>query len=328
MRIQAILALAVLATTLVDLPAQGRGRRGPRPGDPNAEAATPPVAAPAAPAETKPKHYLAIVGGDVYLGTGQRLTGASVLIADDKIEAVGHNLTLPEGTTVIDAKGKVVSPGFVAVIGAGMGAGRSAPFADAVNPFDPEIKQGLAAGITSFLAGSTGGGSAPSGSNAVIKLAYGDVKAMVVQEDSVVGMSVPLPLADREKFADTVKKAREYLAAIEEFPKKKAADANAKEPPMPGRRRQGRSDPARQGPLVGQPRRRQPVRRRPTRRWRCSRQRHRRHPSGPGTQQAAGTRHRAPEADQRLARSRRDRRDRLDGRAKPARPHAGGPDRP
>jgi hypothetical protein len=233
MRIQALLALAALATTIVELPAQGRGRRGQRPGDPNAGPPAPPVAAAAAPADTKPKHYLAIVGGDVYLGTGQRLTGASVLIADDKIEAVGHNLTLPEGTTVIDAKGKVVSPGFVAVIGAGMGAGRSAPFADAVNPFDPEIKQGLAAGITSFLAGSTGGGSTPSGSNAVVKLAYGDVKNMVVQEDSVVGMSVPLPLAEHEKFADTVKKAREYLGAVEDFPKKKAADASAKEPTMP-----------------------------------------------------------------------------------------------
>ena len=233
MRIPVLLALAAtFAAAAIDLPAQGRGRRGQRPDAGNAPAEAP-AAAPAAPADQKPKAYLAIVGGDVYLGTGQRLTGATVLLADDKIEAVGQNLSLPEGTKVLDAKGKTVSPGFVAVLGNGMGGGRSAPFADSVNPFDPEIKQGLAAGITAFLAGGPGSGNTPSGSNAVIKLAYGDVKGMVLQEDPVCGMSVPLSLADKEKFEDTVKKAREYLKAVEEFPKVKAADANAKEPTVP-----------------------------------------------------------------------------------------------
>jgi len=231
MRLPALFALALGALSAFELPAQGRGRRGQRPDQPNApEQAAP---APVAPADKKPKKYLAIVGGDVYLGTGQRLTGASVLLGDDKIEAVGHNLALPEGTVVIDAKGKTVSPGFVCVLGNGMGAGRAEPFVDSVNPFDPEIKQALAAGITSFLAGNTSGGNMPTGSNAVIKLAYGDVKGMVLKENTVAGMSVPLSLADREKFEDVVKKAREYIQAQDEFPKKKAADPAAKEPTMP-----------------------------------------------------------------------------------------------
>jgi len=227
-----LLVAAISLLLVVDASAQNRGRRGVRPGQ------QPPSAAPAdKPAEStdqKPKVFTAIVGGDVYLGTGQRITGATVLIADDKIEAVGHNLSLPEGTTVIDAKGKTVSPGFVCPLGNGMGAPRgSGPFADAVNPFDPEIKQGLAAGVTCFLAGSVGATATPTGSNAVIKLAYGDVKGMVLKEDAVVGMSGTLTLADRDKFVDTVKKAKEYLKALEEFPKTKAADANAKEPTMP-----------------------------------------------------------------------------------------------
>jgi hypothetical protein len=227
------LAFAVALLTALDLPAQGRGRRGQRPDQP-AQPAAAPEAQPAA-ADTKPKQHLAIVGGDVYLGTGQRLTGATVLLADDKIEAVGHNLALPEGTKVIDAKGKCVSPGFVAVQGYGMGSGRGAPFADSVNPFDPEIKQGLAAGITAFLAGNVGTGAMPSGGNAVIKLAWGDLKGMVLQEDTVVGMAGTQSLADRDKLADAVKKCREYLQALEDFPKKKAADASAKEPtPPPG----------------------------------------------------------------------------------------------
>ncbi len=232
MRIETLFAASLTLLLAVDATAQGRGRRGQRPGGPTPPAATP-EAKPAEATDKKPKAYTAIVGGDVYLGTGQRLTGATVLIADDKIDAVGHNLTLPEGTTVIDAKGKTVSPGFVCVLGNGMGAPRNGPFADAVNPFDPEIKQGLAAGITTFLAGSTGSSATPSGSNAVVKLAYGDVKGMVLKEDAVVGMSASLSLADRDRFADTVKKAKEYLKALEDFPKQKAADANAKEPPMP-----------------------------------------------------------------------------------------------
>lgn len=232
MRLFPLFALALTAGIAADAQAQNRGRRGPG-GDAPAAAPTPPAAAPAPAEAKKPKSYMAIVGGDVYLGTGQRLNGATVLVADDKIEAVGHNLTLPEGTTVIDAKGKAVSPGFVAPLGNGMGAGRGAPYVDSCNPFDPEIKQGLAAGITSFMAGSPGAGPTPSGGNAVVKLAWGDVKGMVLAEDTVVGMSVPLSLADRQKFDETVKKAREYLAAMEAFPKQKAADANAKEPAMP-----------------------------------------------------------------------------------------------
>ncbi len=232
MRTPALFLITLSLVALCELPAQGRGRRGARNPDGQPAAPTPEVK-PAEAADKKPKVYSAITGGDVYIGTGQRLTGATVLIADDKIEAVGHNLTLPEGTTVIDAKGKCVSPGFVCVLGAGMGAGRSAPYADSANPFDPEIKQGLAAGITSFLTGTPGSGATPSGSNAVVKLAYGDVKGMLLQEDSVVGMSVPLSLADREKFEESVKTAREYLQAVDEFPKKKAADPAAKEPAMP-----------------------------------------------------------------------------------------------
>ncbi|MFM1872035.1 MAG: hypothetical protein RL398_1457, partial [Planctomycetota bacterium] len=232
MRIQSYLAFALVAAIAAELPAQGRGRRGVRP-----EGEAPQQAAPAAPApkaeDKKPKKYVAVTGGDVYVGTGQRITGATVLIADDKIEAVGHGLEIPADATKIDAKGKVVSPGFVCVLGAGMGAPRSAPFVDSVNPFDPEIKQGLAAGITSFMTGSPGGGALPSGSNAVVKLAYGDIKGMILAENTVVAINVPMSLTDRQRFEETVKQAKEFLAAVAEFPKKKAADANAKEPQMP-----------------------------------------------------------------------------------------------
>ena len=232
MRTPTLFVLSLALLSALDLPAQGRGRRGRRFGPPPQQA---PAPEPAKPADKKkaPKEHLAIVGGDVYIGTGQRLTGATVLIADDKIEKVGHNIELPEGTKVLDAKGKCVSPGFVIVQGSGMGAGRSVPFKDSVNPFDPTIKQGLAAGITSFLTGSTSSRGRVGGSNAVIKTHYGDVEGMVLTENSVCGISVPLQRSQKEQLRDQIKKCREYLEALESYPAKQAKDPKAKPPAVP-----------------------------------------------------------------------------------------------
>ena len=228
-----LLAVLVAAVVAADVTAQRRGRFNPQGGQ---QPAAPQPAAeakkPDAPAG-KPKKHLALVGGDVLLGTGARMAGATVLIGDDKIVDVGHNLELPEGTEVIDVRGKTVSPGFIAVVGNGMGGGRGAPFIDSVNPFDPEIKQALAAGVTAFLCGSPAGGNAPGGDTAVLKLAYGEVAGMLCEEGAVVGMSVPLAPADMEKFSDLVKKAKEHRKALDEFTAKKATDPNAKPPQAP-----------------------------------------------------------------------------------------------
>jgi imidazolonepropionase-like amidohydrolase len=229
-RIMVAACLAVLCIH-ADLLAQ-RGRRGGRGGGEG------PAAAPSAPVETppldqKPKHFTAIVGGDVYVGTGELMTGATVLIGDSRIYDLGHHLELPEGTKVIDAKGKIVCPGFVMVTANGMGAGRSAPFLDSVNPYDPEIKQGLAAGITAFLAGQPGTANTPGGDTAVIKLAWGEVTGMVMKDGAVLGMGVPIGAADLEKLREQVTKAKEHRTALEEFAKKKAADPNAKPPAEP-----------------------------------------------------------------------------------------------
>src|SRR5579871_3222330 len=56
---------------------------------------------------------LAIVGGDVYTITHEVIRGGTVLVKDGKILRVGQDLPIPEGATVIDAKGKYVTPGYV-----------------------------------------------------------------------------------------------------------------------------------------------------------------------------------------------------------------------
>jgi hypothetical protein len=231
MRTSTLFVLSLALLSALDLPAQGRGRRGRRPTQQPQQAPAP--EAPKKEEKKEPKSYLAIVGGDVYIGTGQRLTGATVLVADDKIEKVGHNLELPEGTKVIDAKGKCVSPGFVIVQGSGMGAGFSGPYKDTVNPFDQSIKQGLAAGITSFLVGSTSSRGRVGGSNAVIKTHYGDIDGMVLSENSVCGISVPLQRTQKEQLKTQIQQCRDYLKALEAYPAQKAKDAKAKAPQAP-----------------------------------------------------------------------------------------------
>lgn len=231
MRRSTLLLLSLTLASATDLTAQRRGRRA-RPTPP--EAVQPkPQAEPAAKPDQDAKHHLAIVGGDVLLGTGQRLTGATVLIADDHIEAVGHNVDVPEGATVLDAKGRIVCPGFVIVEASGMGAGNSAPFADTANPFSPDIKQGLAAGITTFLAGSTSSRGSVGGSNAAVKLSYGSLEGMVLAENTVAGISVPLDASAREKLEKAIEAAKKYLQELDAYPAAKAKDEKAKPPQKP-----------------------------------------------------------------------------------------------
>lgn len=53
----------------------------------------------------------AIVGGTVHPGAGAPIENATVILDGQKIQAVGAGLPAPAGATVIDAKGKIVTPG-------------------------------------------------------------------------------------------------------------------------------------------------------------------------------------------------------------------------
>lgn len=58
---------------------------------------------------------IALVGGDVYTVSGAMLPGATVLINRGKIVSVGNDLAIAAGTTVLDVKGKRVTPGLIDV---------------------------------------------------------------------------------------------------------------------------------------------------------------------------------------------------------------------
>jgi imidazolonepropionase-like amidohydrolase len=54
-----------------------------------------------------------IQGATLLTGTGERLDGADILIANGRIQAIGKSLTAPGDARIIDAKAKWVTPGLI-----------------------------------------------------------------------------------------------------------------------------------------------------------------------------------------------------------------------
>jgi imidazolonepropionase-like amidohydrolase len=57
----------------------------------------------------------ALVGASIFTGTGARIDNGTVLMRDGKIEAVGASLAAPQGYTVVNARGKWITPGIIDV---------------------------------------------------------------------------------------------------------------------------------------------------------------------------------------------------------------------
>ena len=118
---------------------------------------------------------IAITGGTVYPVSGPRIESGTVVIRNGVITAVGANVAVPAGATVIDATGKWVTPGLfnaatqlgLTEIGAvqatndgslsGNEVAASFNVASALNPASQLIPVTRAAGITTALTIPTGG---------------------------------------------------------------------------------------------------------------------------------------------------------------------------
>jgi hypothetical protein len=59
--------------------------------------------------------WFAILGGDVYTGTGAVLRDTTVLARNGRIVEIGHDVRVPEGARTVDARGLRVYPGLVAL---------------------------------------------------------------------------------------------------------------------------------------------------------------------------------------------------------------------
>lgn len=106
---------------------------------------------------TAPRPILAIVGGDIETVTQGTIRRGTILIQDGKILAVGQSIEVPDGAELIDATGKVITPGFISLDMSGVGIGAAAvsraggtnnKLADALDPFDRNMKFCLGVGIT------------------------------------------------------------------------------------------------------------------------------------------------------------------------------------
>jgi len=176
-----------------------------------AQDADPPAAAPAKPAAPAkaPEPITCIVGGDVWTVTKGNFKGGTVIMQGTKILKVGGpDLKIPDGAKIIDAKGKVVTPGFI-VTNASLGSGglTGGQIKDSLDPFSLSISLALSSGITSaFVAGGAGGGGfggrrggggarppAAGGplstANAVIKMIEGDLDGMVAADPAIYTLS-------------------------------------------------------------------------------------------------------------------------------------------
>ncbi len=143
----------------------------------------------------------AITGATVYTMTGETLEDATVVVADGKISALGHDLELPGETEVIDAGGLSLIPGIIDahshIAGeGGLNEGTGAVSAmvsiqGVVGPRDIAVGRALAGGVTTVnvLHGSS---NPIGGGNAVVKLRWGSDADDMLLEGAAPGIKFAL----------------------------------------------------------------------------------------------------------------------------------------
>ena len=142
---------------------------------------------------------LAIQNGYIKTMAGEDIPGGSILIGDDgKILAVGKDIEIPAGAEIIDAEGRLVTPGCVdahchiglegtAVRWEGIDINETSdPITpqlraiDAFNPIDESLEDALKGGVTTACTGP-GSANVVGGSFVAVKLAGKRVDDMVVK---------------------------------------------------------------------------------------------------------------------------------------------------
>jgi imidazolonepropionase-like amidohydrolase len=180
----------------------------------------------------------AIQGGDLYTITDGIIKNGTILIKDGKISDIGQNIEIPKDAKVIDARGKVVMPGLVAVnaeVGV-IGYPGIEKIADSLDPFEFSVSLAVASGITTAMvsAGRPSGDNPIGGATAVIKTSYGDLDQMLVKES----VAQPVMISNRDwlrktTFKQNLRKAQSYLRKLAEY--QQAEDKKkVEEPKKPG----------------------------------------------------------------------------------------------
>ena len=139
----------------------------------------------------------AIINAGIYTMAGEKLEKGAILWEDGRILAVGERLDLPSDTTIFDASGKTVTPGFIDAhthlgileeIYQTEGDDLNEFYEpvtpemralDAVNPYDLAFKDALSGGITTVMTGP-GSANVICGTTVVMKTAGHNLEEMVL----------------------------------------------------------------------------------------------------------------------------------------------------
>jgi imidazolonepropionase-like amidohydrolase len=184
------------------------------------------------------QQVLVLRGARILTATGSAIPNGTLVVRDGKIAAVGANVSVPAGATVVDVAGKDIIPGLIdnhSHIGAAAEDLNEFPasFAsqnrmlDALDFDDPQWKVAYDGGVTTVATG-TGSGEVSSGEAVVIKTFGPSLEARLLREHGgikfAMGRKGPqrppstapaVTSALRQKFIQ----AREYMAAIDRWEK-------------------------------------------------------------------------------------------------------------
>ncbi len=147
---------------------------------------------------------VAIVGGAVYTVSGEVIEGGTVLILDGEISAVGLDVDIPPGLTVVDATGKWVTPGLInastdiGLVEIGYSSAEvsyndddvSAAFdvRPSINPQSVLIPEARLGGVTTVFSSPAGG--IVSGQGVILDLLGDELGEMIVDAPAIMVASI------------------------------------------------------------------------------------------------------------------------------------------
>ncbi|XZE35087.1 amidohydrolase family protein [Pirellulaceae bacterium SH501] len=194
---------------------------------------------------------LAIQGGTIVTVSAGRMENGTILIRDGKIEAVGKDLKVPIEATVLDAKGKIVIPGFVeAHTSEGMGQSNErndfVPFLSVVDGIDPVLdffEESRRNGVTT-TAIVPGNNTMVGGQAAILKTAGQYVDDMIVKRDA--GVKIAMQPASGSRMGHLARLRKELDKAKQALEKKKKGESESKEPAKPATEARSQEDAPKQ----------------------------------------------------------------------------------